>query len=100
MINFLNYSPLKKTKIIDIKKNPISTTVYNIGTSSRTYIANTIAVHNCYQGHKGKNRMSFETAKKFFDLVVSGEKGFKSYINPEKSPGLVVDSLEENLFLR
>ena len=31
----------------------------------------------CYQGHKGKNRMSFETAKKFFDLVVSGEKGFK-----------------------
>ena len=33
----------------------------------------------CYQGHKGKNRMSFETAKKFFDLVVSGEKGFKSY---------------------
>lgn len=44
--------------------------------------------------------MSFETAKKFFDLVVSGEKGFKSYINPEKSPGLVVDFIEENLFLR
>ena len=97
--NFLNYSPLKKTKIIDIKKNPISTTVYNIGTSSRTYIANTIAVHNCYQGHKGKNRMSFETAKKFFDLVVSGEKGFKSYINPEKSPGLVVDFIGGEPFL-
>lgn len=53
----------------------------------------------CYQGHKGKNRMSFETAKKFFDLVVSGEKGFKSYINPEKSPGLVVDFIGGEPFL-
>ena len=50
-----------------------------------------LACTYCYQGHKGKNKMSFETAKKFFDLVLSGDKGFKSYINPEKSPGLVVD---------
>lgn len=66
--------------------------------SDTSYYAGVACLY-CYQGHKGKNRMSFETAKKFFDLVVSGEKGFKSYINPEKSPGLVVDFIGGEPFL-
>lgn len=45
----------------------------------------------CYQLHKGTRRMSFETAKKFIDMLISGEKGMEAYINPIKSPGLVVD---------
>ena len=35
-----------------------------------------LACSYCYQIHKGKRRMPFETAKKFIDLIVSGEKGF------------------------
>lgn len=35
--------------------------------------------------------MTFDTAKKFVDLILSGEKGFKDYISPENSPGIVLD---------
>lgn len=97
--NFLNYSPLKKTKIVDIDKTPTETTVYNIGTSSHTYIANTIAVHNCYQICKGKRRMSFETAKKYIDLIISGEKGFSDYINPVISPGIIIEFIGGEPFM-
>ena len=91
-----------RTKTVINKTKKIVATVYNIGvTPTHTYIANGLLTKNCYcyQGHKGKNRMSFETAKKFFDLVVSGDKGFKNYINPEKSPGLVVDFIGGEPFL-
>jgi intein/homing endonuclease len=44
---FLNYSPLKKSKIIDIQKLGIEP-VYNIETECHTYIANGFCVHNCY----------------------------------------------------
>ena len=45
----------------------------------------------CYQIHKGTRRMQFETARKMIDMLLSGEKGMKDYINPQKSPGLIVD---------
>lgn len=45
----------------------------------------------CYQHNKGHKVMSFETAKKFVDLILSGDKGFRDYINPSNSPGLVLD---------
>lgn len=35
--------------------------------------------------------MKFETAKKMIDMLLSGEKGMSGYINPQKSPGLIVD---------
>lgn len=50
-----------------------------------------LACTYCYQIHKGKRRMKFETAKKMIDLILSGEKGMKDYINPHKSPGLIID---------
>jgi intein/homing endonuclease len=37
--------------------------VYNIGTESRTYIANNIAVHNCFEKHKN-NYMTKEVMRK------------------------------------
>lgn len=50
-----------------------------------------LACKYCYQMHKGKKKMSFETAKKMVDLLLSGDKGMDDYINPQKSPGLIVD---------
>lgn len=58
-----------------------------------------LACNYCYQIHKGKRRMTFETAKQFFDLILSGEKGFHDYINPEKSPGLIIDFIGGEPFL-
>lgn len=88
---FLNYAPLKKAKIISITESGTEVPVYNIGTSSHTYIANGIAVHNCYQINKGKRRMSLETAKKFVDLLLDSTPENNSYINPEKSPFIILD---------
>ena len=50
-----------------------------------------LACTYCYQIHKGKRRMKFETAKKMIDMLLSGEKGMGDYINPKKSPGLIID---------
>ena len=50
-----------------------------------------LACTYCYQIHKGSRRMKFETAKKMIDMLLSGEKGMSNYINPQKSPGLIVD---------
>lgn len=92
-----DYTGMKIESISEEISNERS--VINISLATDKTIAPNLACLYCYQGHKGKNRMSFETAKKFFDLVVSGEKGFKSYINPEKSPGLVVDFIGGEPFL-
>ena len=76
--------------------------VFNIGVADlHTYVANDILTKNCYcyQTHKGKRRMSFETAKKFIDMIISGEKGMYEYINPIKSPGLVVDFIGGEPFM-
>ena len=58
-----------------------------------------LACTYCYQTHKGKRRMAFETAKKFVDMIISGEKGMYEYINPIKSPGLVVDFIGGEPFM-
>lgn len=50
-----------------------------------------LACTYCYQIHKGKRSMKLETAKKMINLLLSGEKGFEQYINPQKSPGLIID---------
>jgi len=44
----------------------------------------------CYQINKGKRKMSFETAKKFVDLLLTGEKGMKEYLDPDNSPALII----------
>lgn len=41
----------------------------------------------CYQGVKAHHVMSFETAKKFVDLILSDNE----YINPELSPGVILE---------
>ena len=63
-----------------------------------------LACSYCYQINKGKRVMSLETAKKFIDLLLSGDKGFKEYIGDSKScvlefiggePFLQVDLIDE-----
>lgn len=53
----------------------------------------------CYQINKGKDRMSFDTAKEFIDLLLSGEKGFKEYVNPDVSPSIVLEFIGGEPFL-
>ena len=53
----------------------------------------------CYQINKGKERMSFEVAKEFIDLLLSGEKGFKEYISPDISPSIVIEFIGGEPFL-
>lgn len=45
----------------------------------------------CYQINKGTRKMSFEVAKKYIDLLLSGEKGFSDYVGLDKTPGIVLD---------
>lgn len=47
-----------------------------------------LACTYCYQTCKGKRRMSFETAKKAVDMLLTGDKGMSEYINPISSPAL------------
>lgn len=53
----------------------------------------------CYEINKGHDYMSFETAKKFIDLLLSGEKGFKSYIDPSFSKGIILEFIGGEPFL-
>ena len=41
----------------------------------------------CYQGIKAHHVMDFETAKKFTDMVLAGNR----YMNPENSPGVIIE---------
>ena len=50
-----------------------------------------LACKYCYQINKGSRRMSLKTAKKFIDLLLTGEKGMDTYINPETSPAIILD---------
>lgn len=45
----------------------------------------------CYEHNKGGDRMSFETAKKFVDLLLREEKGMGLYANKELTPAVVLD---------
>lgn len=60
----------KAIKITDIQlvesKNQL---LYNLGTSTKTYIANGLLVHNCYQTCKSSARMSWEIGKRIVDLL-------------------------------
>lgn len=95
---FLDYAPLKTLEIKNIKELPDEIDVYNLETETGTYIANGIAVHNCYQCNKGKRRMSFETAKKFVDYLLDADES-NHYINPTISPFIIIDFIGGEPFL-
>lgn len=58
-----------------------------------------LACTYCYQINKGVRKMSFETAKKFIDLLLSGEKGMDTYVSPEFSPAIIIEFIGGEPFL-
>lgn len=49
-----------------------------------------LACSYCYQGHKTKKAMTFETAKKAVDMLLSSDEN-NQYINPAISPGIIIE---------
>lgn len=49
-----------------------------------------LACTYCYQINKGTRRMSFETAKKFVDLLFNQDLN-NEYVNPKNSPFIILD---------
>ena len=45
----------------------------------------------CYQINKSHNRMKFDTAKKFIDLLLSDDKSINSYLNRENTDFIILD---------
>ena len=58
-----------------------------------------LACTYCYQIHKTKKRMSFDTAKKAVVMLLSATPENNSYINPVLSPGIVIDFIGGEPFL-
>lgn len=50
-----------------------------------------LACTYCYQINKGTRRMSPEVAKRFIDLLLTGEKGMKEYLSVENSHAVILD---------
>lgn len=53
----------------------------------------------CYQIAKCTHRMSFDVAKKFFDMIIEATPEDNEYINPENSPGLILEFIGGEPFL-
>ena len=81
---------LKKESKEKILSRPITFCVTNACQLRCTY---------CYEQHKGNRYMDFETAKKFIDLLLSGEKGMDKYINPDISPAVTIEFIGGEPFL-
>ena len=57
-----------------------------------------LACTYCYQINKHHNRMNFDTAKKFIDMILDVDNPCK-YINPDNSPGIIVEFIGGEPFL-
>ena len=58
-----------------------------------------LACKYCYQINKSTRRMSFETAKLAIDKLLSGEDGFKDYIDSDTVPSIVLEFIGGEPFL-
>lgn len=83
----INEEMIFTTSYVILQRN-ILENVYNIETTTGTYIANGMCVHNCYQFNKSEMRMSFDTAKTFIDHLLNDDYG---YINRYNSPALILE---------
>jgi hypothetical protein len=64
-----SYPYIKKDVVIE--KMFEKKRVFNLTTSTRTFIANGILVHNCYEINKKHRIMPLEYAKKFIDIILT-----------------------------
>jgi len=89
-----------KTTIISIKELSEEIDVYNIETETGTYIAEGLAVHNCYQINKQHHIMSFDTAKLFIDKLLTNEDNFVIDYFHEPLDGIILDFIGGEPFLQ
>ena len=45
----------------------------------------------CYEKHKGTDYMTFDTAKKYIDMIIDGSKGMDKYINEKYHKFIVLE---------
>ena len=45
----------------------------------------------CYERHKGEQYMTFDTAKKYIDMIIDGSKGMDQYINADWHKFIVLE---------
>jgi uncharacterized protein len=89
--NFIEYSALEKREITSIRNTHEIETVYNIETTTGTYIANGFCVHNCYQHNKRPVYMTKETAHKIVDFLFQKDAENNPLINPIDANCLILD---------
>lgn len=53
----------------------------------------------CYQINKGQHRMSFETAKKFIDMLLDNNESTRQYIDTRSKKAVVIDFIGGEPFL-
>lgn len=53
----------------------------------------------CYECGKANHYMDLNTAKKFINLIISGDKGMSEYISLETSPGVILEFIGGEPFL-
>lgn len=76
---------------VDVSQYKQELIVYNLETSTHTYMANGYMVHNCtycYQANKTPDKMDFSTAKGFIDNLLADKYG---YINKYNSPAIILE---------
>lgn len=58
-----------------------------------------LACSYCYQINKSHHKMSFETAKKYTDMILQASKETCDYINPDISEGVIIEFIGGEPFL-
>ena len=53
----------------------------------------------CYQINKGQHRMSFETAKKFIDMLLDNDESTRQYVDTRSKKAVVIDFIGGEPFL-
>ena len=58
-----------------------------------------LACKYCYQINKSTRRMSLDTAKKFVDLILTGDKGMEEFLNLKDTPTVIFEFIGGEPFL-
>lgn len=58
-----------------------------------------LACTYCYQINKGERRMSFETAKKLVDMLLTDDPKLNNYVSIKNSPALIIEFIGGEPFL-
>ena len=89
--SFGEYRALLNTKVKSTEFIKEEIDVYNIETTCRTYIANNIGVHNCYQHNKNKTYMTSARACEIVDFLFKQDLKNSELVNSDVANGLIIE---------